>query len=389
MKRRIVSVVIALAMVFSMAAVSFADTAKAKVTLDVTSGGTDISVVAYDNYVVKATIDGDGTVNKNEVTATLTMTDVAGLGIEGTRSETFTLTTGLGDSVTSIANYVGALTEFDGVRVEATVNGKAFAYDVTGSYDAGEWVATPDSADAVRSAWQELTAHVVTNTGADDSNIAIKKGTTITVGKEVLTFVKDLTVQDLNAQGDDMTGQVLDAVAFSEDGDGSYTIYLPEGSALQVGASSATLAVGAKIKFGGVDLSNISFKEIKQYANDGDAEAMVIEALSLLNGGIAAVNETETVTVDITTDCYKNDAVECPCDNDCCEGCDPVEEPTVPPTDPTNPTNPTNPTEPGKQPVQTDDTTPVGVMGALALAAVVAMAGVVLTRKRATSKQID
>lgn len=385
MKRRILSVVIALAMVFSMAAVSFADTAKAKVTLDVTSGGTDISVVAYDNYVVKATIDGDGTVNKNEVTAKLTMTDVAGLGVEGTRSETFTLTTGLGASVTSIANYVGALTEFDGVRVEAKVNGKAFAYDVTGSYEAGEWVATPDSADAVRAAWQELTAHVATNTGAADSNIAIKKGTTITVGKEVLTFEKDLTVQDLNAQGDDMTGKVLEAVAFSEDGDGSYTVYLPKGSALQVGASTATLAVGTTIEFGGVDLSNISFKEIKQYANDRDAEAMVIEALSLLNGGIAAVNETDTVTVDITTDCYENDAVNCPCDNDCCEGCDPTqEEPIVPPTDPTNPTNPTNPSAPGTP--QTDDTTPVGAMGALALAAVVAMAGVVLTRKRATNK---
>lgn len=304
MKSKILSFIIAFAMVFSTAAVSFAGTTGAaaeKVRLDVTSGGTDISVVATEDYVVTATVDTDGTVNKNEVSATLTMTNVAGLGIEGTRSESYTLTTGLGDSAVAFETYLGALADFRGVNIEASVNDKAFAYEVKGSLEEGKWVAEPKSADAVSAAWQELTSYVITGTAAADSNIAIKAGTMIQVGNEILTFEEDLTVQDLNAQGDNMTGQILAAVTFEEvtGCEGVYCVYLPAGSALQISESTATLASDAFITLGGLDLENISFKEIKDCANARDAEGMIKEALALTNGVISAVNEAETVTVDI------------------------------------------------------------------------------------------
>ena len=329
MRNKILSCIIAFAMIFSTAAVSFAGTTgdSAKVKLQVTSGNTDIVVTVDGDYSMNMTVDTDGTVNKNKVTAALTMKDVASLGIEGERTEEFTLVTGLGDSATEFEGLLGSLQDFDGVTVAGWVNGLYFEYEIEGTYADKAWTGKATEGD-INAAWHELAAHMTTATGEANSNIAIKEGTTIQIGNEILTFTKDLTVDDLNSQNDNMTGQILDAVTFeiTEECEGSYVVYLPEGSGLQVGFSSAVLSTGATIVFSGVDLEakGISMQNLKEYANKGDAQNLVLEAISLMNGTLAAVNETndndETLAVDIYTDCVLSDA-ECPAAEKCNDGC--------------------------------------------------------------------
>lgn len=383
MKRKILSVVLALVMVLSMTAVSFAGTAPTlgadeKVMVYLQSGEVTAEAVVDEDYVVTASVTGNK-LDASYITIGAAMQNVGSLGVDSLRTEEFTLNTNLSGDPT-VSDWMPNVLAFEGATVNASVNGNDVVYTIASTGE-NAWKATPNTTEAARAAYQNLAAHVETSTADADSHILIPEGTTIQIGKEFLTFGTALTLDDLNKPGDDLTGKVLDAVSYKYDetAEDAYVVLLKEGSLIQVGSSIAELTVDTTITVECDALAPIAeaklLEAVKGYANARDYNGMMTELVGVVDT-MAELLNGETVDVTIETACGED-----------CEICNPPadDQPTTPPTEnPSNPAGPTTPAGPGTP--QTDDTTPVGAMGAMALAAVVAMAGVVLTRKRATSK---
>lgn len=383
MKRKIFSVVLALVMVLSMTAVSFADAtpslgANDKAMVYLQSGEVTAKAVVDKDYVVTASVTGDK-LDASYITIGAAMQNVESLGVDSLRSEEFKLQTNLTGDPT-VSDWMPNVLAFSGATVNASVNGNDVVYTIAKTGEKA-WKATPDTTEAARAAYQNIAAHVETSTAEADSQILIPAGTTIQIGKEFLTFGKALTLDNLNAQGDDLTGKVLDAVSYKYDetAENAYVVNLKAGSMIQVSSSIAELTVDTTVTVECDALDPIAedkvLEAVKGYANARDYNGMMTELVGVVDT-LAYYLDGETVDVTIETACGED-----------CEICNPPadDQPTTPPTEnPSNPAGPTTPAGPGTP--QTDDTTPVGAMGALALAAVVAMAGVVLTRKRATSK---
>lgn len=385
MKRKILSAVVALAMVFSMTAVSFADTKEVKGEVTISSDSTVVKAVAYDDYSVVATIDGD-TVNKNEVTASVMLKNVAGLGVEGVRQASLTVTGNVNttDATASLYDNCAGLRQFTDCTINASVNGKAFSYDIEGSYvkGDGEWTATPDSEAAVRAAWQELCAHISTSTtpGDNDSYAEIPSKAYLQIGGERLVFedgVDSLKVDDVNSTRS-LIDEIKASVKLVEGGD-DIIAYAPAGTVLKVGESKAVLEAGTTIKVTGLDIDGTPLSDMRD-ATNGTNEELVLAAVNLFSDILISA-QGETIGVEIITDCYNNADVDCPCDDACCEGCDPTGntggEGT---TTPEGPTTPATPSTPAETP-ETGDNTPIALLGAIMLMSMIAAGAVFGARK--------
>lgn len=337
--KKVLSLFLAVAMVLCMMpSLAFAtDEAKTwdangKAQLELKSGGTTATVEAYDDYSVKATIEGT-TVNPSGFTAKMTMKNVAGLEIEGER--TATITFGDGGSSTGnvdLKNHMSNVFSFNSCTINGKVNGNSFAYSLKqtpsatqseedNASDKYEYAAIPEGGkngeEAVRAAWKELTKNVTAATpGGNDesSSIVIPKDATLQIGTEKLVFEENSSGLSLNTSTtqDAIRGAVkllVDQPAVS-----GMKVYLPKDMKIQLGGTVATLSKGMTVEVNGPD-GLFEDNALSQLRDTTEIHDIILALVQMFNNAVGKANGG-TINVSITTDDY------------------------VPPTPPTPPTPP-------------------------------------------------
>ena len=180
-----------------------------KFYLGVTSGSTVDMTVGEDYTAVFTMPATGGKVNTGRIDLTAKMQDVASLGVEGVKSHTTTINTGLGKTDVILNTWLPNCYNFEGATINTTIGDKSCTYTLHGidKTDSNMYTITADTDPAKASAaWQALTSHVNAGTQSNDSKIIIKNGAYLMIGTEKLAFtnseVGDLTLNNFN----DMTG---------------------------------------------------------------------------------------------------------------------------------------------------------------------------------------
>lgn len=220
-----------------------------KFYLGIESGSTVDMTVGEDYTAVFTMPAAGGTVNTGSIDLTAKMQDVASLGVEGEKSHTTTISTGLGKTDVTLNTWLRNCYNFDEANITANVDGKICTYTL-GEIDKTDSnmytiTATTDPAEA-SAAWQALTSHVNAGTQADDSKIVIKNGAYLMIGTEKLEFtsseVGDLELNNLSDMAA-LNTTIREHIKLTDctDQGGTITAYLPAGTTLAVGGSVATL----------------------------------------------------------------------------------------------------------------------------------------------------
>ena len=310
MKKAILSAALALVMLLSIfPATAFAEGATEKFYFGVTSGNTTVDATVDSDYNVVVKLPADATVNTNSVTVTARMTDVASLGVTGTRTHTLTLNTGaaLGENEVNLATWLRNAYNFNGGTINATIDGKACIYTF-GKYENGQIAATTDTEKA-RAAWHALTDYITTGTQAtDDSYILIAKDSYAMIGEEKLCFEKaeDLKLDnfsDMNAMAATIREHVkLDTCT---DQGNTITLYVGKGTTLAVGSSVATLNKGCTVTImptgESADLGDLK-TALSSLRNAANATEMVKTMVTAFNNVIGVVDAAESVNVNFVFD---------------------------------------------------------------------------------------
>lgn len=280
-----------------------------KFYLGIESGSTVDMTVGEDYTTVFTMPAAGGTVNTGSIDLTAKMQDVASLGVEGVKSHTTTISTGLGGTEVALDAWLRNCYNFGGATINATIDGKSCTYtlDAIDKTDSNMYTitATTDPA-AASAAWQALTSHVTAGTQADDSKIVIKNGAYLMIGTEKLEFtsseVGDLTLDNfnnMNALNETIRNHVK--LSTCTDQGGTITMYLPAGTQLAVGGSVATLKDNCTItitldpdEMGGLSHALSSLK------NETDATMMVKELVQQFDNLIGAIDATGNVTVNVS-----------------------------------------------------------------------------------------
>lgn len=280
-----------------------------KFYLGIESGSTVDMTVGEDYTAVFTMPAAGGTVNTGSIDLTAKMQDVASLGVEGEKSHTTTISTGLGGTEVALDAWLRKCYNFGGATINATIDGKSCTYtlDAIDKTDSNMYTitATTDPA-AASAAWQALTSHVTAGTQADDSKIVIKNGAYLMIGTEKLEFtsseVGDLTLDNfnnMNALNETIRNHVK--LSTCTDQGGTITMYLPAGTQLAVGGSVATLKDNCTItitldpdEMGGLSHALSSLK------NETDATMMVKELVQQFDNLIGAIDATGNVTVNVS-----------------------------------------------------------------------------------------
>ena len=221
-----------------------------KFYLGIESGSTVDMTVGEDYTAVFTMPAAGGTVNTGSIDLTAKMQKVASLGVEGVKSHTTTISTGLGGTEVALDAWLPHCYSFEGATIDATIDGKSCTYTLRGIdkiTDSSMYTITAATDPAAASAaWQALTSHVNAGTQADDSKIVIKNGAYLMIGTEKLEFtnsgVGDLTLNNFNNMNA-LNETIHNHVKLSpcDDQGGKITMYLPAGTQLAVGGSVATL----------------------------------------------------------------------------------------------------------------------------------------------------
>ena len=310
MKKAILSAALALVMLLSIfPATAFAEGATEKFYFGVTSGNTTVDATVDSDYNVVVKLPADATVNTNSVTVTARMTDVASLGVTGTRTHTLTLNTGaaLGENEVNLATWLRNAYNFNGGTINATIDGKACIYTF-GKYENGQIAATTDTEKA-RAAWHALTDYITTGTQAtDDSYILIAKDSYAMIGEEKLCFEKaeDLKLDnfsDMNAMAATIREHVkLDTCT---DQGSTITLKVGKGTTLAVGSSVATLNKGCTVTImptgESADLGDLK-TALSSLRNAANATEMVKTMVTAFNNVIGVVDAAESVNVNFVFD---------------------------------------------------------------------------------------
>lgn len=311
MKKAILSAALALVMLLSIfPATAFAEGAPEKFYFGVTSGNTTVDATVDSDYNVVVKLPADATVNTNSVTVTARMTDVASLGVTGTRTHTLTLNTGaaLGESEVNLATWLANAYRFDGGVINATIDGEACTYTF-GKYENGQITATTDTEKA-RAAWHALTSYITAGTQATgDSYILIAKDSYAKIGTEYLRFednAGDLKLDnfsDMNAMNTTIREHVkLDTC---KDQGNTITLYVGKGTTLAVGSSVATLNKGCTVTImptgESADLGNLK-TALSSLRDAASATDMVKTMVTAFNNVIGVVDAAESVNVNFVFD---------------------------------------------------------------------------------------
>ena len=276
-----------------------------KVVIDVVSGNATGKVTINENYVVTATTGKGQIANADQVSVTVSMKDIAGLGIGAdgrTHTMNVALNTGKGDI--NLDFWFSKLFNNLGIsKVEASVcDTNNFTYNVVKeSADAWTVIATPVKASDVNAAWQKVLkdGHITpATTGDGDSRVIIKNGASIQVNNQVLVLDNgDVVIASANNLGA-LEAAIRKAATLkdAENFDG-IIIKLPAGSQVVMGSSLVTLEDEATITVEGFHLADGFLGELKSVTNMDDAfEALMVVAMDALK------DEDATIKVDVDFD---------------------------------------------------------------------------------------
>ena len=280
-----------------------------KFYLGIESGSTVDMTVGEDYTTVFTMPAAGGTVNTGSIDLTAKMQDVASLGVEGVKSHTTTISTGLGGTDVTLNTWLPNCYNFEGATINATIGDKSCTYtlDKLDKTDSNMYTITAATDPAAASAaWQALTSHVTAGTQADDSKIVIKNGAYLMIGTEKLEFtsseVGDLTLDNFNNMNA-LKETIRNHVKLSpcDDQGGKITMYLPAGTQLAVGGSVATLKDNCTItitldpdEMVGLSTALSSLK------NETDPTMMVKELVQQFDNLVGAIDATGNVTVNVS-----------------------------------------------------------------------------------------
>ena len=281
-----------------------------KFYLGIESGSTVDMTVGEDYTAVFTMPAAGGTVNTGSIDLTAKMQKVASLGVEGVKSHTTTISTGLGGTEVALDAWLPHCYSFEGATIDATIDGKSCTYTLRGIdkiTDSSMYTITATTNPAEASAvWQALTSHVNAGTQADDSKIVIKNGAYLMIGKEKLEFtssdVGDLTLNNFNNMNA-LNETIRNHVKLSpcDDQGGKITMYLPAGTQLAVGGSVATLKDNCTITItlNPDEMVGLS-TALSTLENEKDATMMVKELVQQFDNLIGAIDATGNVTVNVS-----------------------------------------------------------------------------------------
>lgn len=280
-----------------------------KFYLGIESGST-VDMTVGEDYTAVFTMPAEGgTVNTGSIDLTAKMQDVASLGVEGVKSHTTTISTGLGGTDVTLNTWLPNCYNFEGATINATIGDKSCTYtlDKLDKTDSNMYTITAATDPAAASAaWQALTSHVTAGTQADDSKIVIKNGAYLMIGNEKLEFtsseVGDLTLDNFNNMNA-LKEAIRNHVKLSpcDNQGGKITMYLPAGTQLAVGGSVATLKDNCTItitldpdEMVGLSTALSSLK------NETDPTMMVKELVQQFDNLVGAIDATGNVTVNVS-----------------------------------------------------------------------------------------
>lgn len=281
-----------------------------KFYLGIESGSTVDMTVGEDYTAVFTMPAAGGTVNTGSIDLTAKMQKVASLGVEGVKSHTTTISTGLGGTEVALDAWLPHCYSFEGATIDATIDGKSCTYTLRGIdkiTDSSMYTITAATDPAAASAaWQALTSHVNAGTQADDSKIVIKNGAYLMIGTEKLEFtsseVGDLTLDNFNNMNA-LNETIRNHVKLSpcDDQGGKITMYLPAGTQLAVGGSVATLEKNCTvtITLDADEMGSLS-TALSTLENEKDATMMVKELVQQFDNLIGAIGATGNVTVNVS-----------------------------------------------------------------------------------------
>lgn len=270
-----------------------------KFNLTVTSEST-VDVTVGEDYTAVFTLPKAGSeVDASGVTVEAKMKNVESLGVDGERSHSVTVNTGIQNVKVDLSSWLENCYGFESATVNATIGGKACTYAFAGNN--GVITATTDT-EAARAAWKELTSHITANTHEEDSFILVKNGSTLQIGKEKLCFEEgadDLKLNNFSQMGA-LIKKVQDHVKLETVNDNEdIKIVLKAGTQLAVGSSIATLEDNVTITITGVEMPENFLSSLRAAVNKGtDAKLLIAAAIQMFDQLVGQING-KTITVNI------------------------------------------------------------------------------------------
>ncbi|MBE6756352.1 MAG: hypothetical protein E7555_07845 [Ruminococcaceae bacterium] len=300
--KKIISVMVAIALViscFSIAVTAHGDK-ETKVSFTATSNDTAFLIgEVFSDYSAKITAPKGSVINAGEVTGSLTMTDIASLGIEGTRTYEKSITTGV-DNEVNFDKYIPA---FSDATVSGTIDGMPYAYDVFATDSDKEYVieAIPENEEDVRKAYQAAVSHVTSSTKAEDDSYAEIPGTAyIQIGTEKLSLENtDETLKlDNIVQGTGLKAELRSAVKLEEVDeleDAQVEVFLPAGTILAMGQSVVTLDDDATIKMYGYEDNDDVNTILSKFRDCETNEEIILTAVLFVTDFAMAIDGKDLV----------------------------------------------------------------------------------------------
>lgn len=270
-----------------------------KFNLTVTSESI-VDVTVGEDYTAVFTLPAAGSqVDASGVTVTAKMKNVESLGVDGERSHSVTVNTGIQNVKVDLSQWLQNCYKFGSATVNATIGGKECTYAFAGN--SGVITATADT-EAARAAWKELTSHITAGTHEDDSFILVKNGSTLQIGSELLCFeenVGDLKLNNFSEMAA-LIQNVQDHVKLETVNDNEdIKIVLKAGTQLAVGSSIATLEDNVTITITGVEMPANFLSSLRAAVNKGtDAKVLIMAAVQMFDDLVGQI-DGKTITVNI------------------------------------------------------------------------------------------
>lgn len=270
-----------------------------KFNLTVTSEST-VDVTVGEDYTAVFTLPAAGSqVDASGVTVEAKMKNVESLGVDGERSHSVTVNTGIQNVKVDLSQWLENCYDFESATVNATIGGKECTYAFAGN--SGVITATADT-EAARAAWKELTSHITANTHEDDSFILVKNGSTLQIGKEKLCFEEgadDLKLNNFSEMAALIQNVQKHVKLVDATNNEGIEIVLKAGTQLAVGSSIATLNEDVTITITGVTMPENFLSSLRAAVNEGaDAKVLIMAAVQMFDQLVGQI-DGKTITVNI------------------------------------------------------------------------------------------
>lgn len=267
------------------------------------NGTTTVDMEVFDDYSLEVNLPMNE-ISASEVTLNVEMNNVASMGVEGTKSHTQTISTGM-TATGDLAFWMSNAATFEAATVNVDVNGAECTYALESDMDA-DWVTITGTTDteAARAAWQTFAANLESGSkDVDDSYFLIAPNSTLEIGKDKLVFEDGADAMNLNNFSDltALKQEVKDSVKLVP-GEGALKLVVGKDTTLAVSNSYAkvkadtTIVVEVKDANGNaVAIPQDVLAGIQAAADDNNA--LVKELFNLLNELVGTVNNA---VVDVT-----------------------------------------------------------------------------------------